>query len=232
MTFLQYCCERLLGPPTRPGSSEGESYWHCPFHADDNPSFHTLPHTSRYRDFWKCFSCGLHGDEYQLLRNLRDMVGDPTAAGTYGDHQALLHLWREEFAQLNASTEGKSTHSGQQSSNGRAVHGPNLSSSVGALSNAVLKVHGELSAEEQDVLIAAYAIAQKHNVPLSDLAWYEFDFRRSFEEMERAHQRTCFDPECTARLCIAARAKAERRRRFQEAVEALKRNRANKNGKV
>jgi hypothetical protein len=106
MTFLQYVCERLLGPPAMPSASPGEAYWRCPFHDDREPSFHTLPHQAGQKDYWKCFGCDLWGDEYNLLRNLRDIVCLPIAIGNYGDHQALLHQWRREFGRsLNASTE-------------------------------------------------------------------------------------------------------------------------------
>src|SRR5215471_3764302 len=96
-TFLQHVAGRLLGPPARPGGAPGESYWRCPFHDDTTPSFHTLPHKEGTRDYWKCFGCNLYGDEYNLLRNLRDRLGHPAARGGYGDHQTLLHLWRKDY---------------------------------------------------------------------------------------------------------------------------------------
>ena len=39
MTFLEYLCERLLGPRAKPGGSYGDSYWCCPFHGGTK-----LPH--------------------------------------------------------------------------------------------------------------------------------------------------------------------------------------------
>jgi DNA primase len=58
MTFLEHVCERLMGRPVKPGGSEGESYWLCPFHGDNHPSFHTLPRKPEYMDRWRCFGCG------------------------------------------------------------------------------------------------------------------------------------------------------------------------------
>jgi hypothetical protein len=96
VTFLQFVCEKLLGPPAKNGGQEGEFYWRCPFHDDTRPSFHTLPVKEDTKDYWKCFGCGLWGDELNLLRDLRD-IGHPDAQGDHDDHQALLRQWRAEY---------------------------------------------------------------------------------------------------------------------------------------
>ena len=75
VTFLQFLCEQLLGPPLRQGGSPGESYWCCPF--CDKDKFHTLPAKLGTKDYFKCFVCNNWGDEYNLLRFLRDNVGHP-----------------------------------------------------------------------------------------------------------------------------------------------------------
>src|SRR5262249_47425205 len=115
MTFLEFVTRKLLGPPSHSGGSPGDSYWCCPFHDDSTPSFHTLPHKPRYRDFWKCWGCGRHGDVFQLLRDLRDLAGHPAVLGDYGTHQALVAGWRREFDHLadsTASTERKEGSAG------------------------------------------------------------------------------------------------------------------------
>ena len=88
MTFLEYCCEQLLGPAV---TCNGErSTWHCPRHEDNRPSFSTrLPHP-RYRDRFQCWSCGWWGDEHDLLIELRPEL-------SYPDRCRLLADWRIKF---------------------------------------------------------------------------------------------------------------------------------------
>jgi hypothetical protein len=106
-TLLEYVAERLMGPPSRRGGSYGESYWCCPFHADDSPSFHTLPHREGERDFWRCFGCGSYGDIRQLMRGLRQR-GHPECRGSWDpDHKAKVAQWEREWCNLNASTEAQ-----------------------------------------------------------------------------------------------------------------------------
>jgi len=66
VTFLEYIIEQQLGPPV---SRSNRSSWHCPFHADEHPSFSTLPHKPEYKDRWICFGCGLRGDEFDFLKS-------------------------------------------------------------------------------------------------------------------------------------------------------------------
>ncbi|MFL5909279.1 MAG: hypothetical protein ACJ768_01730 [Gaiellaceae bacterium] len=91
-TFLEYVCERLMGPPAFHGADEGDSYWCCPFHDDANPSFHTLPHKEGYKDSWKCWSscAGRWGDEYDLLRQFH-------TDEDYPRQQVRLARWRQEW---------------------------------------------------------------------------------------------------------------------------------------
>ena len=89
MTFLQYVCERLLGPRRNTGT-DGESYWVCPFHADTSPSFHTMPHKPEYKDRWHCFGCNMRGDEADLMRER--MPGEK-----WSQRRACLDQWRQEY---------------------------------------------------------------------------------------------------------------------------------------
>jgi|GEM_PF-6542725 hypothetical protein len=61
ITFLQYVCERLMGPPAKLSAQPGESWWCCPFHKDTDPSFHTMPSDPAYKDRFRCFGCGKRG---------------------------------------------------------------------------------------------------------------------------------------------------------------------------
>ena len=66
MTFLEFVCEELMGPPAH--RSSGSSYWLCPIHKESHPSFHTLPPMQGKKDRYKCFGCGAWGDEYDILK--------------------------------------------------------------------------------------------------------------------------------------------------------------------
>src|SRR5690242_17437312 len=69
--FLQFVAQKLLGEPTK--RTEGGSRWwfRCPFHSPDrNPSFCTLPPKEGCKDWFKCWSCGKYGDEWDLLAQM------------------------------------------------------------------------------------------------------------------------------------------------------------------
>ena len=63
MTFLEWICERLLGPPE---ARKGEERWVCPW--CEHRGFHIRPHKPPYRDRWSCWSCGQWGDGADLVR--------------------------------------------------------------------------------------------------------------------------------------------------------------------
>src|SRR4051794_6842141 len=52
---LRTILEADLGPAKVIG---GRPHWHCPFHADGNPSLYTFDGGRR----WRCWPCGLVGD--------------------------------------------------------------------------------------------------------------------------------------------------------------------------
>lgn len=66
MTFLEFVCEKLMGPPAWNGGNR--SNWLCPFHEERHPSFSTLPPKPGCKDRFKCFSCGAWGDELDMLK--------------------------------------------------------------------------------------------------------------------------------------------------------------------
>ena len=58
---------RLLGPAqARRGDKSSRSWWRCPFHPDQNPSFCVR----KSGKTWACFGCGLSGDAVDLVRRL------------------------------------------------------------------------------------------------------------------------------------------------------------------
>ena len=101
MTFLEYVCERLMGPPANRGADR--SWWVCPFHADTNPSFCTLPHKPEHKDRWRCFGCGMRGDEADLMKEL--MPGED-----WGQRQSRLLVWRQDYEREAPIRDAATTH--------------------------------------------------------------------------------------------------------------------------
>src|SRR4051812_32597009 len=102
-TFLEYVCERLLGPPARRTGTYGESYWLCPFHNDSNPSFHTMPDKSHLKHRWMCFGCGMRGDAADLMKERIPGEDWPT-------RKRRLDQWRHVYEQeLKGAQAGTSS---------------------------------------------------------------------------------------------------------------------------
>jgi hypothetical protein len=96
ITFLEYLCGWFLGRPARHGPRHGESWWRCPLHAEDTPSFHTLPKLRGKKEYWKCFGCDRWGDAHQLIINLRESQGWDLPSDYHG-REALLFDLRKQY---------------------------------------------------------------------------------------------------------------------------------------
>jgi hypothetical protein len=184
MTFLQYVIESLIGESHHDSRKhDGESWWLCPFHADSDPSLHTLAHVPGQRDFWKCFGCDRWGDEAQFVRDCRDLLNLPECQGDYGDHQRLLYRLkveyeggvpdprkdgsirrlsprelREQWGLFNLSLKGALSASQ-----------PTDEDLVGSSVQAC-RVWHELSRTEQEVILLAGHVFLREGVALTDLA--------------------------------------------------------------
>jgi hypothetical protein len=86
-TFLEFVIESELGPPC--SRSSGRSTWHCPFHDDGTPSFCTRPVPAGGKERWKCYGCGLWGDEHDFLKGM--------GVRDYGDRLNKLRELREAY---------------------------------------------------------------------------------------------------------------------------------------
>jgi hypothetical protein len=232
MTFLQYVCEKLLGPPAHHGGSHGDSYWCCPFHNDTKPSFHTLPHKAEYPDYWKCLGCDHWGDELQLLRELRDIVGHPLAKGDYGDQKALLAAWRAEFEQLQSRVPGRA---GLNGSTGSKKVGDTLCSSSPPLRTLryprqefpdnydprsdefepatiaavaqIVELVGPFDGAGFERLVLAEGvlrISARHGVHPAALAG-QCQFQLWSRRHDAEHMASCHDPDCDYYCCRIAR---------------------------
>jgi hypothetical protein len=97
MTFFEFVCHELLGPPSRsPG--DGESYWECPRCC--SPKFHTKPHRPPFKDRFKCFRCDFWGDAADLIL-LRYPEDD------YDARVACLHQLHQQHEAWEAEEEAR-----------------------------------------------------------------------------------------------------------------------------
>jgi hypothetical protein len=112
MTFLEYVCFKLLGPPTH-SHNNGESTWPCP--RCGHPRFHTLPAVAGYRDRFRCWRCPFRGDEYDLLKHLRPREN-------FDQRKARLAALREEYDRGAAA--GGAGPGGNGHGNGNGPGGP------------------------------------------------------------------------------------------------------------
>jgi hypothetical protein len=209
MTFMEFVCHKLLGPPTKSGSREGESFWRCPFCGAGHDKFHTLPHRPGGKDYVKCFRCPFWGDEYNLLRSLRDLGGYPLAAGGFDEHQALLAGWHKEWEagpKLNVSTGRK---------NGEPNPATGFFRPVEALIDRVEAAWDRLSAKEKSLLADAHALARRAGVPLADLARYCCTTLEAAVAGTEEHLARCVNPACPESCCVRKRRRnADHRQRL------------------
>jgi hypothetical protein len=94
ISFLEFVCEKLMGPPISSRS------WRCPFHEDNTPSFSVNPPKQRDNGTWypvkfRCHagSCGRFGDEWDLITHFK-------SDRTYGFQLKLWNGFRAEYEQL------------------------------------------------------------------------------------------------------------------------------------
>lgn len=94
VTFLEYVMEQLLGPPIR-RLSDGESYWPCVTCSSEN--LHTLPHRpEKYKDYAKCWSCG-------VLLDLGDVLRVYYPGELWPQHKQRIEQYKAQYAKLKAA---------------------------------------------------------------------------------------------------------------------------------
>lgn len=167
MTFLEYVCERLLGPPAKRVADR--LFWLCPFHNDSDPSFCTLPHKQEYKDRWRCFGCGKRGDEADLLKEYYPDEG-------WASRRARLRQWRQDYeaALTDAATPPAGTASSSVSSFGESGIGAGSVALQHDDATLVEQVYKALSIDDRILLAEACAIAREMGISLDALAWYCF----------------------------------------------------------
>jgi hypothetical protein len=224
MTFLEYVCERLMGPAAKPGGSAGESYWVCPFHNDNDPSFHTLPHKPEYKDRWRCFGCGKGGDEADLVKEFYPAEGWP-------HRRARLDRWRREYERgAMAARQPQTARAGTHPSpgTGEARGKPDrvydttdpredeFSEEADAAVDVLIDLVGgdsgkpyceplDAAAWEKLLLFkAALEVCARHRLHPLGLAG-RLDFEEWARRTDAEHMAGCRDPECDWFCCRIAR---------------------------
>jgi hypothetical protein len=95
---LQFAVWKELGEPVRYGAP-GEAVWPCPFHADHNPSFKTLPSIPGRKDRWYCHAgCGIPGSN-QPGGDLADFLRLRYPHERWPERQERIKRLEQEFAE-------------------------------------------------------------------------------------------------------------------------------------
>lgn len=192
LTFLQYVCTRLIGAPVRHGA-KGESWWHCPLglHTDKTPSFHTLPAKQGCRDYWKCFGCHRGGDEFQLLRHLRE-TGHKDCQGGYEEHKVRLTQWRMEYDSLTTQPQRSERSSSSTAPAGVTAGSPGfshfvevedpLTAGLGYSADPfdIEEAYRNATDNERAALVMAERYARTAGVDLKALARFAFEQEQSY----------------------------------------------------
>src|SRR5579871_2173835 len=92
MTFLEFVCRELLGPPE--GRDGDSPTWPCP--ECDHRSFHVRPPHPRHKDRFGCYRCDFWGDAADLLKYL-------FPEDDYGQRLERLDALRAEYDRSGAS---------------------------------------------------------------------------------------------------------------------------------
>src|SRR5438552_1089868 len=69
MTFLEFVCRKLLGPPV------SGSCWRCPYCDSNGASFSVRPPKGDLPIKFKCHRCGEWGDEFDLMKLFHPVWG-------------------------------------------------------------------------------------------------------------------------------------------------------------
>jgi hypothetical protein len=240
MTFLQFVCEKLMGPPLRGGM------WLCPFHEDKNPSLSVRPPKDNHPIKFKCWSCGAWGDEHDLLKLFYPNED-------YPKRLARLGSWRwdyEEEVEQNQHVDSFSRGSGITKTvkvYDTEVQEDEFSDEADAAIKQVLEYVGnpsEIPADEYGVPLRALAICKRvleicgefklHPGGLAGRVGFEVWGRgteaKHFAEVGESIA-DCDPKTCQASHCRGYNETAKRKARIHQAIKCVpgKRNRTRKN---
>jgi hypothetical protein len=222
MTFLEFVCESLLGPPAT-ARGDGQSTWDCPRCGKGYGKFHTRPHKPEYKDRFSFWSCQWWGDEAELMR-----FAYP--AERYPQHLCRLEDLRAQYEREGKADQAPVVEVSSSRGTGSRTQDPDYRTDC----ESVASEWAALTEEERGVLVAAVGIARGHKVELEGLAWYAWNFVKRIREREEAHRAVCTDPKCDAAVCRRARGWTEERIReaVEESQRRMREQRAAANGRV
>jgi hypothetical protein len=224
MTYLEFVCCQLFGPPYRV-RSDGEAYWPCP--RCGSGKFHTRAKTKRYpKQRFYCYPpCDWWGDELDLLRELYP-TADKAALNQYWVE--LARAWEAGGWRYPLTADGRRVpkepvvattavpdtvgpfspgQAGPELGHVPAVSGgyrPEVCSETDPTLSALAAAG--LSDAERRAVMEAYVITRKAGVSFGALSTSCFEFDRWLCESDRHHAATCTEPAtCDARACRAWR---------------------------
>lgn len=240
ITFLQFVCEKLMGPPFKYGSEYGDAYWLCPFHGGD--SFHTMPSLPKFKDRFHCFGCGQCGDEFDLTKHIM-MV-------SYSYRKSLLEgSWRKEYEALVFVEPPKvkppwfAAPVAERGPAASLLRGPRSAKRPSEKPRRSWEAYSTFRQRWEDVVdgpgpaleILEYAArcCRENNCTLDDLVTCHAQLQEHVQASDVLHRSDCKDSNCDADVCRIARglgpmSYAERkalarrlRKQMQEQREAL-----------
>lgn len=215
MTFLEFVVTKLLGPADHEGKP-GESFWPCPFRNHKEMVFHTLPSCPGQREYWRCHGCEIGGDEFQLIRSLRDQRGHPLCRGNWNpDHKRLVEEWRESQSPPAPASprgprwrksEGATEHAGSVPSS-RPVETVEAKRKR-ALTRCTTELFEALTLEELQLLARLYRFVQDYGLTMGEVAREITHFVEWVQRIDDRHRRDCDDDECEWVCCRRSRGPA------------------------
>jgi hypothetical protein len=182
MTFLEYLCGTLSGPPISTNGN-GESYWPCPQCGGER--FHTLPHKPKEKDRFRCWTCLFRGDDIDLLRHFHPRERYPELLQR--KHEIQVDFDRDQAANLLPPT----------ASSALAFPPRGRGEELGEVDPRLVGLaFDELTPEEREAIVTAHAVIARSGVSFYALAvacldhrnWVERTDEIDREEEERAEQ--------------------------------------------
>ncbi len=195
MTFLEYVAERLMGPPA--SRSGRRLMWCCPFHCESNPSFCTLPPKHGNKDRYRCFACGVWGDEYDLMKLFYDNEN-------FAQRRERMDAWREDHQRDDIVPTNLLTIRGEGSTERQVADSDD--GLMEAWSGITDWIQQEDIGQETAlrIVIEFEKQADQHGVSMKGLIGYWKEVWDWLQQPDPQHLE-CDDPDCEDRICRQAR---------------------------
>ena len=218
MTFLEYVCCELLGPPDN--TVGDRMFWHCPYHGgldangvmhDRNPSFSCMPHIEGKKDRFICFGC-LMPDGRRCMGDEADLLALKFPHESWPHRQARLLRMRAEYERKPRAGTASSNNFFSSRGN-RGCKGQNTPAPVDprAADMAFADVWPVFQADgiEMELIVKILRpiveACATNNCPIENLLVYFEKFLVFIKESSEHHLSICDDPQCEAKICRAAR---------------------------